>query len=93
MFIYKIINTVNGKIYVGQHKGEDLQHYLQRKFYAAEHLLKVRSHLYAAIRKYGRDAFTIEPLVQGDMSKAVLDSFEILYIAALDSRNCEVGYT
>lgn len=94
MFVYLITNAANGKVYVGQHKGRDLQHYLQQKFYEAEHRLKARSYLYAAIRKHGRENFSIEPLakVSGIMPKAVLDSLEIFCIAHLNTRDPKVGY-
>jgi group I intron endonuclease len=91
MFIYKITNEVNGKIYIGQHKGSNLTQYLQKKFWAAKHRLSDRSHLYAAIRKHGRDAFTIEPLASVS-DKAVLPDLETFCIAVFDSRNPEVGY-
>ena len=94
MYVYLITNAVNGKIYVGQHKGDNLVQYLQKKFWAAQHKPKERSSLFAAIRKHGRENFSIEPIaeVHGDMPKAVLNSLETFCIAFLDSRNHEKGY-
>jgi len=92
MFIYLITNKVTGKVYVGQHKGDDLQHYLQQKFYEAEHRLKARSHLYASIRKHGRDAFSIQPLVSDIQTREELNQKEKEFIELYDSRNPEVGY-
>jgi len=37
MFIYLIVNHTTGKYYVGQHKGDNLKKYLQRKFSEARH--------------------------------------------------------
>lgn len=94
MFIYLITNAVNSKIYVGQHKGDNLKHYLQQKCHEAKSRLKARSALYAAIRKYGNDAFSIEALaeVHGDMPKLVLNSLETFCISVFDARNRDKGY-
>ena len=92
MFIYLIVNHVTGKYYVGQHKGKDLQHYLQQKFYEAEHRLKARSHLYASIRKHGREAFTIHALLSDVQTKPELDAYEKAFISFLCSQDPEYGY-
>jgi group I intron endonuclease len=99
VFVYIITNKVNGKIYIGQHKGGNLKKYLQQKLGQAWYELKRKghgqgSHLYNAMRKYPREDFSIEPLaeVHGDMPKLVLDSLETFCIAFLDTRNCEKGY-
>jgi hypothetical protein len=91
MFVYLIINSITGKYYVGQHKGDNLQHYLQQKFYEAEHRLKARSHLYASIRKHGRIAFSIH-ILSDVKTKEELDRLEKLFIILLDSRNPDIGY-
>ncbi len=92
MFIYLIVNRITGKYYVGQHKGADLQHYLQQKFYEADHRLKARSHLYASMRKHGREAFTIHALLSDVQTKPELDAYERDFIAFLKSQNPEYGY-
>jgi group I intron endonuclease len=92
MFIYLITNHITGKVYIGQHKGDNLQHYLQQKFYEASHRLKNRSHLYASMRKHGRDAFSIRPLVSGIQTREELNQKEKEFIELYDSRNHEKGY-
>ena len=81
MQIYLITNVVNGKYYVG--KTVDAAKRLR------EHL---RAHgdckrLHPAIKKYGAAAFVLDIL-----SYEGSDDLERLWIAALDSRNKEVGY-
>ncbi len=92
MFIYIIVNHITGKYYVGQHKGTDLQHYLQQKFYEAERRLKARSHLYASMRKHGREAFTIHALLSDVQTRVELDAYEKDFIAFLKSQNHKYGY-
>jgi hypothetical protein len=92
MYIYLIVNRATGKYYVGQHKGTNLQHYLQQKFYEAEHRLKARSYLYASIRKHGRAAFTIHALLSEVQTRAELDAYERDFIAFLRSRDPGHGY-
>jgi hypothetical protein len=92
MFIYLIVNHVSGKYYVGQHKGDNLKHYLQQKFYEAEHRLKARSHLYSSMRKYGREAFSIYALLSDVQTRHELDQYERDFIAFLKSQDPEYGY-
>jgi group I intron endonuclease len=91
MFIYKITNTVNGKIYVGQHIGSDLDQYLLSQFWAVDRGDRSKPRLYNAMRKYGRDAFRIEPLIIVG-SQWELNYYEALLIEKLDSRNPQIGY-
>jgi group I intron endonuclease len=58
MFIYKITNTVNGKIYIGQTRNSIQTRWLQ---HVAESK-RSTSALASAIKKYGRDSFKIEEL-------------------------------
>lgn len=58
MFIYKISNIVNGKIYVG--KSVDPVKRWQRHLYLAKK--GMRKHLYEAIRKYGEANFQMSVL-------------------------------
>lgn len=92
MFVYLIVNHATGKYYVGQHKGNDLQHYLQQKFYEAEHRLKARSYLYASMRKHGRTAFTIHALLSEVQTRPELDAYERGFITFLKSQDPEYGY-
>lgn len=93
MVIYVIVCSENLKIYVGQHKREDdLLHYMQQKMYEARKYLSRRSHLYAAMRKYPRDSWSIHPLVSGIEDKKELDETEQLLIYALKSQHPDIGY-
>lgn len=58
MVIYKITNTVNGKVYIGQ----TIQKNPMMRWYAhcADARKGVDGHLYDSIRKYGVDKFTWE---------------------------------
>lgn len=91
MFVYVIVNDVNLKIYVGKTTLSNLQQYLQQKFYEAGKLLGGRSHLYAAIRKHGREHFHIYPLFEGVTNEEIC-KHEKLLIKTLNSRNPDVGY-
>lgn len=92
MFIYVITNNLNGKIYIGQHKGNNLKQYLQKKFYHARNQKTGSSYLFNAMRKHPnyRD-WSIEPLMEVG-TKVELDRLERLLIALYDTRNPEVGY-
>lgn len=92
MFIYLIVNRETGKYYVGQHKGGNLKKYLHQKFWEAKHQLSKRSYLYASIRKYGRDAFTIHALRSDIQTKTELDETERDFIRFLRSQDPEYGY-
>jgi len=92
MFVYMIVNSATGKCYIGQHKGTNLQHYLQQKFYEAIHRPKSQSHLYASMRKYGRESFSIHPLLTEIASREALDAWEQVLIEVFDTRNPDIGY-
>lgn len=92
MFVYVVTNKVNGKRYVGQHSGEDLNKYWRN---CVIHALNNRHGknrlLYRAVRKYGPDSFKIAPLVVVS-SKWEMDRYEIGMIAVWDLCNPEKGY-
>lgn len=81
MIIYKAVNKINGKIYVGQ-TSNTLE---VRK---AQHLKKahggVKTHFYDAIRKYGDDAFEFS-IVGEAKSKQDLNLLETYYIQKYNS--------
>jgi len=92
MFVYLVTNKINGKQYVGQHSGNDLQAYWGRCVIHALNGNHGRNRLlYRAIRKYGKDNFTIAPLVVVN-SKWEMDRYEIGLIKAWDLQNKERGY-
>jgi group I intron endonuclease len=86
MFVYLITNTINGKQYVGQHSGKDLQKYWRRNIVWALHNQGQKLCLYAAIRKYGPDAFEIKPLVIVG-TKNDMDYYERGMIKALNTKS------
>ena len=92
MFVYVIVNSENLKIYVGQHKGDKLQKYLQTKFSDANHNRGGSSHLYTAMRKYPKESWSIHPLISGIIDKQELDETERLLIYALKAQHPDVGY-
>ena len=81
MRIYKITNTINGKQYVGQTKTTVVKRF-------SSHIRDARfgstSAIHSAIRKYGKDAFTIEPLEECESFEA-LDQAEKKWIADLNT--------
>lgn len=86
MLIYKAVNKLNGKVYIGQTQG-DLE---KRK---RQHLKKahggVKTHFYDAIRKYGDDAFEFSVVCEAK-TKADLNLLETYYIQKYDS--IKAGY-
>ena len=62
--IYKITNTVNGKVYIGQ----TIQHSVSRRFY--RHFNGTGNpHIAKDIAKYGLDAFSVEVIHENVMSE------------------------
>jgi group I intron endonuclease len=93
MFIYVITNLITGKVYIGQHKGDNLKQYLQKKFWYSRNQKTGSSYLFNAMRKYDEpDQWSISPLFDGIETKVELDRLETLLIALYDTRNPEIGY-
>ena len=93
--IYKITNTTNGKIYIGQTRSHRLNHnkyrpfgYLGRfndHFHEANSSKKNQSKcLNCALRKYGKDCFTCELIHTCEVSE--LNELESQYIIEYDSK-------
>lgn len=80
-YIYKTVNLVNGKIYVGQHVAT----VFNKRYKGSGTILK------AAFKKYGKENFTCTLLEQAE-TKEALDVLEVEWISKLDARNPEVGY-
>jgi group I intron endonuclease len=91
MHVYLIQNIVNGKCYVGQHAGDDLDKYWKHNVRAALAGRGNKLFLYRAIRKYGPENFTIRtihtPVDAEDMTRA-----EIAYIKFFGTQDDELGY-
>lgn len=88
MVLYLIVNSVNGKKYVGQTVRS-----LEARW--KQHLVDARcgkgKHLQNAIRKYGEENFSISPLMSVN-SKEMLNAYEIKFIRELNTIDPEVGY-
>lgn len=84
-YIYRITNTVNGKVYIGQ----TIRHYKER--FKSYERLKTNDHLKNSFLKYGIDLFTFEVIDQvEDLDE--LNCLEIKYIQQYDSTNRDKGY-
>lgn len=79
MYIYKITNIVNNKIYIGQTRNVDDRWYKHN--YNA--LSGRKGHLYDAMRKYGLENFTIEVIEECDDD--IVDDREKYWIAHYNS--------
>jgi group I intron endonuclease len=91
LIVYLITNKRNGKKYVGQHAGNDLEVYWRRNVWLAEKGYQGKRLLYRAIRKYGVNGFDVKPLVIVG-TKQEMDYYEIALIKAWDTTNPERGY-
>ena len=92
MYIYKITNTLNSKIYVGQSVGPSLSRVSQHRsdLRNSRHRNK---HLQAAWNKYGELAFTFEVIEQFDSEMNFdLNNLERYWIKHFDSMNPSKGY-
>ena len=85
MYIYKLVNTVNDKVYIGQ-TTKSLEERFRGHLSSAKTL---DTKLYRAMRELGCDKFSIE-LVCEAKSKTELNDLEIYYIALYNS--VENGY-
>ena len=92
MFVYVIVNSETQKIYVGQHKGRNLQKYLHQKISHALHGEAVGSHLYSAMRKYPRNVWSIHSLISDLQTREECDHWETVLIGALSAQHPDVGY-
>lgn len=88
MYIYKITNLINGKVYIGQTVNS-----IEIRF--NDHCKPSRgkngSGIDGAIKKYGKENFTVELLATAN-SIEELNALEIEYIAKYDSMNKHKGY-
>lgn len=87
MLVYKVTNTVNGKVYIGQTinsiKERWYSHCYDTKNYC--------SYLKHAINKYGEEAFTIEVIDQASDLDSLTEK-EAFWISHYNSTNPEKGY-
>ena len=90
MHVYLIQNVVNGKCYVGQ-TTQPLNSYFSKTLYKGLSGETGKPYLYNAIRKYGKNAFTIRILYTAT-TREELDIVEKSYIKLFGTQNRELGY-
>jgi group I intron endonuclease len=86
--VYKIINKINNKIYIGSSQ-RNLEVRLQRHFSKANS--GSASSLHKAIRKYGKENFVIELIEQFQTKKEMFEA-EIKYISIFNTFKSDQGY-
>jgi len=79
MYIYKITNKINNKIYIGKRISK------RKKYWGSGTLIK------QAIKKYGENNFIFE-IIENCENEKMLSEREIFWIKHFDSRNRIVGY-
>lgn len=93
--VYKHVNKINGKIYVGQTGQKLNERWKNGKGYEDYTVLpngcKKPSHFWSAIKKYGWDNFEHKVLIHG-LTKSQADLWEIKLIKAWDLMNPKKGY-
>lgn len=80
-YIYIITNTLDGKIYIGQHISNKLN----------DNYFGSGLHIKRAIKKYGKENFTKEILAYTDTQDS-LNWLEKYYIRKYKAQNPEIGY-
>ncbi len=87
MIVYLLLNQVNLKGYVGQHKGNDLA----KRWTAGMRNVKPNPHFAAAVEKYGVQCFSREVLAYCGTQEET-DNMERLWICALRTYDPKCGY-
>lgn len=99
--IYKIINKINNKVYIGQTKNGFNKRYdakgvgIERVYnYYKNNITtgKYNQHLINSIKKYGCNNFEVVEILDVAFSKKELDIKEKVYISIFDSTNKSKGY-
>lgn len=86
-WIYKITNTVNGKVYIGLTvEGFD------KRYYGKGIIASKNRHLQLSIAKYGVEAFVVDKEWDIAYSKEELDDLEKYWIYLYDATNSKHGY-
>lgn len=86
-YIYKITNTVNGKLYIGQTRKTIEERFEMHLKNAKKH---INRYLYDAMNKYGYDNF-IPSLIE-ECEDNLLDEREIYWIKFYNTTNKDIGY-
>jgi hypothetical protein len=89
-YIYKIENTVNGKVYVGQSKQPDRRWNDHKRIMNTTNERERRKPLYVDMREYGVDRFSFSLLEKCKDDK--MDEREVFWIERLNSQDESHGY-
>lgn len=90
MIIYKITNTINNKIYIGQSSLTLKQRVNRHLHQSNKNNPKMK--ICRAIKKYGFSNFKFEIIEDGIFNSILLNEREIYWISLLKSNNKELGY-
>ena len=90
MFIYKLTNTLNNKIYIGL-TTEKISERCRKRNVEAKFRKERTSYILNAIRKYGEDKFKVEQIDTANNLEE-LKLKEIHYIKLYNSTNRKIGY-
>jgi len=88
-YLYRIINQLNNKIYIGQTKHQK-NRWMAHKSYA-KHPERTKQYIHSAMAKYGADNFVYE-IIATCQTQEDANEIESLLIAQYDSRNNKFGY-
>jgi group I intron endonuclease len=90
MFIYKLTNTLNNKIYIGL-TTETISERCRKRIAEAKYRDSRNSYILNAIRKHGSEVFKVEQ-IDTAFSLEELQQKEIFYIQQYNSTNRKIGY-
>jgi group I intron endonuclease len=90
MFIYKLTNTLNNKIYIGL-TTETISERCRKRIAEAKYRESRNSYILNAIRKHGSEVFKVEQLDTANTLEE-LQQKEIFYIQQYNSTNRNIGY-
>ena len=79
MFIYKLTNTINNKIYIGLTTEKSVAERCRKRNAEAKYRNSRQSYILNAIRKYGESVFSVEQ-IDTAISLQELKTKEIYYI-------------
>ena len=88
-YIYKIVNLVNNKIYIGK-TINSVEHRLKEHIRTSKRKRTYTSYLYNAMNAYGEENFDIEVIEECQLS--IIDERERFWIKKLNSQNPNIGY-
>lgn len=91
MFIYKITNVKNNKVYIGQTIKRLASIRFSNHVYKLTRNKHANEHLQRAWNKYGRDSFTFE-VIETCLTLDAVDEREVYWISFYKATNTEFGY-